>query len=169
MMQRIALFLLALGSTVLAQSVARDYPQDGAGLRIGAPRLTINGKPAGSDTKGAGGPVVWFYVAGRGRFVLSLAPNESFQLQRAGQVQGNKISFKWRDDEYEILCDGRIAPESETYTLYVAHDSSFRPSTAQSRAPFSFGAARGPEHVLPRVGDADGQQYQDYRREPKPR
>jgi hypothetical protein len=57
--------------------------------------------------------------------VLIKTPAPPFQ--KAGEIRGSTMTFQLGRDTYEINCEGRIAPGSGAYTLYVSHDPSFQP------------------------------------------
>jgi hypothetical protein len=118
------------GRLLSASGPARDFKVEEGWLEISAPRLTINGKPAeatANDRGAIGGSAVWIYLNGRGRFIFSLAPRVDLGLQKAGEVRGSTMTWRWGSDEFVLNTDKRIAPGGGAYNLYVFNDVTYRP------------------------------------------
>lgn len=77
--------------------------------------MDLSGQPA------VKGRVLWFYVRGRGRYLLSLAPNRELGFVRAGLVEGPTIEFQSADQDIQIDSGERIVEGSASYNLYVLH------------------------------------------------
>jgi hypothetical protein len=92
------------------------------------------------------GNVVWLYLAGHGRFVLSLFPNEKLGFQKNGVVAGNAVTFREGSTEIRVDCRSPIAPGSERYNLYVLNEPRWR--AFSNDEPFEFGAAGKAEWVV---------------------
>jgi hypothetical protein len=129
-----------------ASSRSRDFSVADAGLRIVAPRLTVDGKSIEMG-RGAGSDVVayrdfalgivgigefegfpgnpWVYLAGHGRFVFSLTPREGYQ--KVGEVRGSSLSFSIGGNKYVLTCRDKIASGSNTYNVYILHDPAYSP------------------------------------------
>ena len=74
----------------------------------------------------AAGPIVWIYVPGRGRFLLSLTPRSTFQ--RAGEVRGSSLRFTVDGQTYDVWSSSRIAPATAAFNLYVRRQPEWKPS-----------------------------------------
>jgi hypothetical protein len=121
----------------------RDFTLSDAGLSVNDPRITIDGKLVEATahvTGGISGPTVWFYLQGRGRFVLSLVRPPDTRFRRAGEVSDNTLTFRGDEGEYRIECSSRIAPSPGHFNLYVFHDSAWRPAGEDANASFLFGS-----------------------------
>ena len=70
-------------------------------------------------------PLVWFYLPGRGRFVLSLIPRPGFE--QAGKVEGRDLIVTSGEDTIALQCSGPVTTEYETYIVYVRLDRDWRP------------------------------------------
>jgi hypothetical protein len=113
-------------------------------LRVVAPEVTVNGKPAGfASLRGESvGSVLWISIPGKGRFLLSLAPYRVQGFERAGTVRGSEISFQAGGDRFVIRSAEPLFHSDHVWNLYVRADAV--PSTNKGMA---FGAADRPEHV----------------------
>jgi hypothetical protein len=69
-------------------------------------------------------PVVWIYVPGQGRYLLSLVPRPNFQ--RAGEVRGSTLRFTVGAANVSVTAD-RIAPGDAAFNLYVLHEPKWVP------------------------------------------
>lgn len=130
----------------------RDFTIDDASLRLTAPRLTINGKLDESSTRITGevtGAAVWIYVPNRGRFILSLAPNQALGFRKAGEVRGSVLSFTLGADSFSIDCASPIAPGELPFNLYVLQDRSWKPTYPfADLSAFTMGAADRAEWLM---------------------
>jgi hypothetical protein len=128
---------------------ARDFRVEDAEMRLRDPRLTVNGKfqsgtaSLNTEVKGA---VVWFYAPSRGRYLLSLSTHPGFS--KAGEVRGTTLNFVDGKDAFNLVAAGPIAPGDAAFTLYVAHDPSWKPTypNADTNA-FILGAADRAEYL----------------------
>jgi hypothetical protein len=115
---------------------SRDFFDADAGLVITKPRMSLNGSAVElpQDLAPVKGKIVWIYVPGRGRYVLSLSPRPGFGL--AGQVGGTSLEFELPSDEIQIDTKERIAEGSALYNLYVLHQPAWLPPNegGQTRA-----------------------------------
>ena len=77
------------------QSVPQDFTLAEAVLEWNTPTVSINGKLAESSPPGGGttGSVLWFYLPGRGEYVISLFPNPKLGFRKAGQVSDRTLTF----------------------------------------------------------------------------
>src|SRR5207249_3402634 len=96
-----------------ATGTARDFRAEDAGLRLRAPRVSVNGKldPSSVDQLGeVSGVAVWFYLPMRGRFLLSLSPRPDLGFQKAGEIRGTTLSFSIGGDNFNLVAASPIAP-----------------------------------------------------------
>ncbi len=126
----------------------RDFSPDDAELNVSSGNLYINGKPvSGTPTVGdANGPIVWFYYPGKGRFIVSLTPREGYAFQKAGAIRGNRISFQFGGEQYEVRASHPIVGMGHAWNAYVLHDPAYRPKVQKA----VFGASSRVESVLAR-------------------
>jgi hypothetical protein len=125
-----------------ASGSPRDFSVAEGWLEISAPRLTINGKPLeamANDRAAIGGSPVWIYINGRGRFMFSLAPRSDLGLQKAGEIRGSTLTWRWGRDEFVLNTDNRIAPGGGVYDLYVFNEVNYRPK-GDDGAAYQMGA-----------------------------
>ena len=130
----------------------RDFRVDDAELRIGSPRLTVNGKlDKSTDTRydTVAGAIVWLYVGNRGRYYLSLLPHPELGFRKAGEVRGSTLSFKIGNDTFTLSSAARIAPGQAPFNLYVLHDPAWRPTYPNANlSAFNMGAADRAESLI---------------------
>jgi hypothetical protein len=115
---------------VTAEGPAHTFSAEDAPLNLYQLRISINGELVPSTANmggGISGTAIGFYLPGKGRFVLSLAPRETLGFRRAGEVRGSTLTFTAGSDTYRVNCNGRIAPGEGVYHLYVYHNPSYRP------------------------------------------
>jgi len=115
-----------------------DFTVADAELTLAGPRVFLNGKLQAQESGGMSGAAIWLYLAGHGRFILSLIPNDKLGLVKNGVVSRNALLFRAQGAEFRVECDSRIAPGSGSYNLYVRHEREWRPGGA---APFRIGSA----------------------------
>jgi hypothetical protein len=133
---------------------ARDFAVGDVQLELIAPRVNVNGRPEPSSDRAspsstARGAVVWFYLPGRGRYLLSLAPRQELGFRRAGEIRGSIARFTFGEETITLLSGDRIAPGAGAYTLYVLRDPAWRPTYAHANTEaFIIGAADRAEYVV---------------------
>ncbi len=123
----------AIPKMAASSEPARDYtPDDGAIKYAVMPRtpISVNGAQVqeGLAFTGKNGSTFWLYFPGRGRFVLSLAPREGYNLQKAGTVSGNTVAFDWEGQHYEMRLSAPVIASGAVFNLYVLHDALYLPS-----------------------------------------
>jgi hypothetical protein len=144
--QRIVDYIKVEGVQGLPKSASgspHDLPADEKWLEIIAPRLSINGKPveATANYQGAvAGSPVWIYVSGRGRFIFSLAPRRDIGMQKAGEIRGSTLTWRWGGDDFVLNAGKPIAPGGGPHNVYVFNDVSYQPKAEGSGAAFLMGA-----------------------------
>jgi hypothetical protein len=124
----------------------RDFQLADVELTVMDPQISVGGKaepPASAG--GFSGAVVWLYLKGRGRFVLSLVPDEKLGFRKNGVVSGNILLFRNGAAEIRVECSGQIAPGSGAYNLYVLHEPGWQSSDA---ALTTMGSADRPEYIV---------------------
>jgi hypothetical protein len=139
------------GRRLSASGPAHDFSVEAGWLEISAPRLTINGKLLEATALyrgGVGGSPLWIYISGRGRFIFSLAPRMDLGLQKAGEIRGSTLTWRWGGDEFSLNTDKRIAPGGGAYNVYVFNDSSYRPKGKDDNAAFLMGAGGALETLV---------------------
>jgi hypothetical protein len=104
-----------------------DVPKSLAGysMRDGS-GITATFKSPGGDS----GPIVWIYLPGRGRFLLSLAPRDGFR--RAGEVRGSSLRFIVDGQTYDVVSAARIASAAAAFNLYVRRQPEWKPTYANA-------------------------------------
>ena len=128
------------------QRTPRDFSLTDVELTILDPRILVNGSPEPTnDMLGLTGAVMWLYVPGHGRFILSLVPHDKFGFVRNGIVSGNGMLFHDGTVEIRVECRSQVVPGSGAYNLYAVHQPAWRPPSPTY--PF-MGAADAPEYVI---------------------
>ncbi len=112
------------------QQPSKDFYAEDGELEFTGPTLILGGKEflLPQDAAPVKGNIVWIYVPGHGRYLLSLKPHADLGFTLAGQVGGTSLWFKLQEEEIQVDADERIAPGSATYNLYALHQSDWLPS-----------------------------------------
>ncbi len=132
-----------------AEGAPRDFTAADAEMQIRQPRVTLNGtaQPAPLATPIVNGSLIWFYLPGRGRYVLSLAPRPELDFQQAGELRGGSIRFTVGGDTITLECPIEIASGHAPYHLYVLHDPSWEPTAQAQKGQFAIGSVDAGELV----------------------
>ena len=104
---------------------ARDFTVADAYLSLDQPRVSVNGKlvyTSANPGDSVGGTEVYIYLAGHGRFMLSLAPHQGHPYQKNGVASGNTFTFHDGTTEYRVECRLPVVPGEGRYNLYVVHE-----------------------------------------------
>jgi hypothetical protein len=133
-------------STPAESGPPRDYTLDDVALNITSGSLYVNGQPvSGTPLAGdANGAIVWFYFPGKGRFLVSIAPHDGFNFQKAGTIRRNHISFEMGGDRYEVNASHPIVGEGTIWNAYVMFDPLYQPKGSSA----VFGGADRVEKAL---------------------
>jgi len=125
---------------------SHDFTLADVALTLSQPQVWVNGKLEGSYKApvGTSGSVVWFYLAGHGRFNLSLFPSQKYGFKKNGLVSENTATFRDGANEYRIESKGAMAPGFGVYNLYVWHEPKF-PGMGE---PFSIGSEDAGSHLV---------------------
>jgi hypothetical protein len=93
-------------------------------------RLSINGEIRSGERSlgGFSGPLPWFAVPGKGRFLISLQPHAGYDFQQIGLVEGKKLSFSEGGDGYEWVSNESILPTRGRWRVWVLHDKDYQTS-----------------------------------------
>jgi hypothetical protein len=146
--QKIVDYLTLKRSESAAPAEAHDFKLADVEMFLDRPRVQVNGKTVDTTASfqgGMSGKVVWMYLAGHGRFVLSLFPNEKLGFQRNGAVLRNYAMFLEGSTEIRVECHSAIVPGPQPYNLYVVHEPGWQP---YANEPFELGAADKAEYVV---------------------
>jgi len=111
------------------RTLPRDFAVDAIELAVKDYRLLIDGKvvSVSKSKNGAAGALLWLYVPGSGRFILSLVPREGYEFQKVGIIADNRIEFTVNDNHYEWLSSSPILQGGGTWNLWVLHDPHYTP------------------------------------------
>jgi len=109
-----------------ASVTPRDFTLADVEMTLDQPKVFVNGKLESAHRTAVSAPIVWLAIEGRGRFIVSLVPHETFGFKRNGVVSAN--GMLWRDGATEIRIESnsRIAPASGAFNLYVLHQPDWR-------------------------------------------
>jgi hypothetical protein len=131
---------------VMRVEAARDYYAADAELSVTQPRLRINGVARDSAAvlpETIRGLVLWVYVPGYGRYVLSLHAHPELGFESAGEAAGNSLTFTADGNVFRMDTSERVAAGSGTYTVYVLPDLDWIPADPQDRPQIMMGATPG--------------------------
>lgn len=110
----------------------RDFKLSDVLFKFNNFRLSINGEVRSGERNlgGFSGPLPWFAIPGRGRFLISLQPHAGYDFQQLGLVDGKKLSFSFEGNSYEWVSSEPILPTRGRWHVWVLHDSNYQSSTA---------------------------------------
>ncbi len=118
-----------------------SYAED-AEFAITQPRVRVNGvaSAVAALPPAIRAPVVWVYVPGRGRYILSLRPHPALGFEESGETSGDSLTFTGADvGVFRIDTAERIAAGSGTYIVYVLQDSGWEPADPRDRMRVAIG------------------------------
>ncbi len=105
----------------------------------------------GMDGKsGVVGDAVMLYIPAEGGFFFSAKSTAAPGFLNIGAVNGNRLTFTWNGDRYEVVSTKQILTRSSVGEVWVYHDPAFRPRPL----PFRSGAARPDSVQSGACGDA---------------
>ena len=99
-------------------------------LRLANPKLYINGNFDLHEPLDAGGAIVWFTLAGRGRWDLTLDPLGNSRFVQAGHIDGKVIEFTLEGESFRIETAEPVIV-GPARPLYVWHDRDDSSAAAQ--------------------------------------
>jgi hypothetical protein len=129
----------------------RDFSAADAEMRLTQPRISLNETvqpTAGRATPSVTGNLVWFYIPGRGRYILSLVPRPELEFHKAGEVRGGRITLTLNGDAITLECFSEIATGHAPYNLYVLRDSKWEPTAQAQKGQLAIGSVDAEELVM---------------------
>lgn len=107
----------------------RDFTLDAVALKIVDFKLTIGGNQVMTGLRGAdfAGALLWCYVEGHGRVIISLVPRDGYAFEKSGVIDDNKIAFQINGRQYEWLSSEPVLPGGGTWNVWVLHDPKYLP------------------------------------------
>ena len=127
-------FKVSFDRARLWQAAPRDFTADSAQLAVRDHTLLAGGRvvAGGRAARGVQGALVWFYVPGRGRFILSLVPRDGYDFRKIALIEGNRISFEFKGEPYEWVSGAAVVGGGGTWHAWVLHDPDYLPEIASS-------------------------------------
>ncbi|HLL76436.1 MAG TPA: hypothetical protein VK421_14385 [Pyrinomonadaceae bacterium] len=127
-------FKVSFDRARLWQAPPRDFTADSAQLAVRDHTLLVGGEfvAGGRAARGVAGALVWFYVPGRGRFILSLVPRDGYDFRKIATIEENRISFEFRGERYEWVSGGAVVAGGGTWHAWVLHDPDYTPEIASA-------------------------------------
>jgi hypothetical protein len=123
--QKIVDYLTVVRRGEVTEEPAHDFTVADADLTLDQPRVSVNGKlvyASANSGDSVAGTEVYIYLAGHGRFMLSLAPHQGHPYQKNGVASGKTFTFHDGATEYRVECRLPVAPGEGRYNLYVVHE-----------------------------------------------
>lgn len=127
----------------------RDSYAGDAEFTIAQPRLRVNGAAPKSAVlpETLHSAVLWIYVPGLGRYLLTLEPHPDLGFERAGEVSGNGMTLLAAGNVLRIDCQDRIAAGGGAYNVYARGDQGWVPTDPAERERFLIGTSPAVETV----------------------
>jgi hypothetical protein len=133
------------------EGAPRDFLAADAEMRLTQPRVTLNGTvqpAAGRATPSVTGNLVWFYIPGRGRYILSLVPRPELEFHKVGELRGGRITLRLNSDAITLECFTEIATGHAPYNLYVLLDSKWEPTAQAQKGQLAIGSVDAEELAM---------------------
>ncbi|HZI18115.1 MAG TPA: hypothetical protein VEY09_05910 [Pyrinomonadaceae bacterium] len=106
-------------------SPPRDFNAEEVRLQVTGYTLSVNGEVVHRSRGGCSGPLVWFSLPGRGRFVVSLVPRPGYDFRQAGSIEHDRIRFEFEGDSFEWASAGPVVATGGNWNVWVLHDPNF--------------------------------------------
>lgn len=103
----------------------RDFNAEEVRLQVTGYTLSVNGEVVHQSKGGCSGPLVWFSLPGRGRFVVSLVPRPGYDFRQAGIIEHDRISFEYGGDRFEWASSAPVVGTGGNWNVWVLHDPGF--------------------------------------------
>jgi hypothetical protein len=113
----------------------RDFSPEGVQLKVSDYKLKVNGEAVYRSTGGCAGPVIWFSLGDRGRFVFSLVERPGYEFRKVGAVRNNVVAFEWGGDRYEWESSLPVVGSGGNWNLWVLHDPDYKLDLFEQPAP----------------------------------
>ncbi len=112
-------------------SAPRDFTLEDVMMKMINYQLYINGElvAGGKRSGAAAGPVIWFHLQERGRFIFSLTPHEGYDFQKLGTIERNRMKFTLNNELYEWVSDVPVVDTGGPWNLYVLYDPNYVPDS----------------------------------------
>jgi hypothetical protein len=120
-----------LKGAAASDTAPRDFTLEDVEMKMINYQLLINGElVAGGKKSGAcAGPIIWFHLPERGRFIFSLAPHAGYDFKKIGTIERTKVKFTLGGERYEWISDVPVVSTSGNWNLYVLHDPKYIPDS----------------------------------------
>ena len=123
----------------------RAFSATDAEMQIVQSRVSLNGAMKGVIGRSVRGSLLWLYLPGHGRYVLSLTPRPGLDFQQAGEVRGGAISFVLAGDSIRLESFSPIVGGDSPYLLYVLHDPQWEPTSEKQKSAPNIGTVGAAE------------------------
>ncbi len=123
----------------------RAFTTADAEMQVIQSRLSLNGAMKGVIGRSVRGSLVWLYLPGHGRYILSLTPRPDLNFRQAGEVRGGAIAFSLDGDSIRLESFNPIAAGDSPYILYVLHDPQWEPTSEKQKSAPNIGTVAAAE------------------------
>ncbi len=142
----------SIGKMPKRTEAARDSYAEDSEFALARPSLRVNGEalPAVTFPESLRGEVLWLYVPGQGRYILSFLPHAKLGFSKSGEVAGDMMTLVVGGNVLRIRSGDRIAPGGGVYNVYGTLDPRWKPADPADRGRFMAGTSPAVETALPR-------------------
>lgn len=136
-------FERAAGTRTTAASPPRDFALPDVHLQLENARISLNGSLVEASSRIGGsiaGSTLWFYLEGRGRYLMSLLPNPGQRFSKLGEVADRQLAFTIGPVRFAIQSASPIVPGDGKFNLYVRWEPDWRPSRNEAASPLLLGS-----------------------------
>jgi GWxTD domain-containing protein len=120
-----------LRETSSVERAPRDFTLEDVMMKMINYQLFINNElvAGGKRSGAAAGPIIWFHLPERGRFIFSLTPHPGYDFQRLGTIERNRMKFTLNNEQYEWVSDVPVVEAGGPWNLYVLYDPNYVPDS----------------------------------------
>ncbi len=107
-------------------NTANDFTLNDVNLKLNKAEFFLNSKKLGTSG-GSSGSNIYFYIRGKGRFIISPFQRKGYEFQKIAIGLNNKINFSYKGDKYEIVSQLPVLGQGGKWHLWVMHDKKYVP------------------------------------------
>jgi hypothetical protein len=110
------------------QYPAREFTIDDVHMMLSTKELLLNGDPIPKMGGTVSGPILFFTIPDRGRYLLSFRPHEGYAFRKAGVILVNKMTFTIDGDRFELVSTKPVMGDGGKWDLWVLHEPDYQAS-----------------------------------------
>jgi hypothetical protein len=109
----------------------RDFKIEDVQFGLKEIGIYINDELYKSTRGGMSGAVIWIYIPGKGRFIMSPFEQPGYNFQKTGIIDNKQIIFDYDGDKYKFTSKDFILNYGGKWNLWVMLDTDYKPTKEQ--------------------------------------